>query len=114
MAPTLEVVETNGCPILHINLRYLFRLFYYISQQCPSSCGRGRPILHEPLKIGRLRGNQLNEHGETRHRVICRNEKQRPGDEMSGYEDTLKDIEETFSIVPGFMKALPQEVLVHD
>ena len=64
-----------------------------------------------PLKIGRLRGNQLNEHGETRHRVICRNEKQRPGDEMSGYEDTLKDIEETFGIVPGFMKALPQEVL---
>ena len=37
-----------------------------------------------------------------------------PGDEMGEYEDTIKDIEETFGIVPGFMKALPQEVLIHD
>lgn len=33
---------------------------------------------------------------------------------MGEYEDTLKDIEKTFGIVPGFMKGLPQEVLVHD
>jgi len=33
---------------------------------------------------------------------------------MSEYEDIFKDIEETFGIVPGFMKALPQEVLIHD
>ncbi|MGZ6281560.1 MAG: hypothetical protein ACXWPP_23260 [Ktedonobacteraceae bacterium] len=30
---------------------------------------------------------------------------------MSDYETILKDIEETFGIVPGFMKALPQDVL---
>jgi len=29
---------------------------------------------------------------------------------MGQHEDTLKDIEETFGIVPGFMKALPEEV----
>lgn len=33
---------------------------------------------------------------------------------MGEYEDTLKDIEESFGIVPGFMKALPQDVLIHD
>lgn len=33
---------------------------------------------------------------------------------MNGYEDTLKDIETTLGIVPGFMRALPQDVLVHD
>lgn len=30
------------------------------------------------------------------------------------YEDTLKDIERSIGIVPGFMKALPQDVLVKD
>ncbi len=33
---------------------------------------------------------------------------------MEEYEDTLKDIEETLGIVPGFMKALPKEVLVQE
>ena len=33
---------------------------------------------------------------------------------MTEYEDTLKDIENTIGIVPGFMKALPKEVLVND
>ncbi len=33
---------------------------------------------------------------------------------MSDYEDTLKDIEQTIGIVPGFMKALPEDVLVKD
>ena len=31
---------------------------------------------------------------------------------MGEYEDTLKDIEKTFGFVPGFMKGLPQDVLV--
>jgi len=48
------------------------------------------------------------------HQVISGDEKHRPGDAKSEYETILKDIEETFGIVPGFMKALPQEVLVHD
>jgi AhpD family alkylhydroperoxidase len=30
------------------------------------------------------------------------------------YPETLKDIEKTIGIVPGFMKALPEEVLVAD
>lgn len=30
------------------------------------------------------------------------------------YPETLKDIENTIGIVPGFMKALPEEVLVND
>ncbi len=33
---------------------------------------------------------------------------------MIEYEDTLKDIETTLGIVPGFMKALPADVLVRD
>jgi len=33
---------------------------------------------------------------------------------MGEYEDTLRDIEKTIGIVPGFMKALPREVLIHD
>ena len=33
---------------------------------------------------------------------------------MGEYEDTLKDIEKTFGFVPGFMKGLPQDVLIHD
>jgi AhpD family alkylhydroperoxidase len=33
---------------------------------------------------------------------------------MGEYEDTLKDIEKTFGFVPGFMKGLPRDVLVHD
>lgn len=31
---------------------------------------------------------------------------------MGEYEETLKDIERTFGIVPGFMKGLPADVLV--
>jgi len=30
------------------------------------------------------------------------------------YAETLKDVEKTIGIVPGFMKALPEDVLVHD
>jgi AhpD family alkylhydroperoxidase len=30
------------------------------------------------------------------------------------YEETLKDINKTLGMVPGFMKELPQEVLVHE
>jgi hypothetical protein len=30
---------------------------------------------------------------------------------MAEYEDTLKDIEASLGIVPGFMKALPADVL---
>jgi AhpD family alkylhydroperoxidase len=33
---------------------------------------------------------------------------------MGEYEDTLRDIEKTFGFVPGFMKGLPQDVLIHD
>lgn len=33
---------------------------------------------------------------------------------MGDHEDTLKDIESTLGIVPGFMSALPEDVLVHD
>jgi AhpD family alkylhydroperoxidase len=33
---------------------------------------------------------------------------------MAEYEDTLKDIETTLGIVPGFMKALPADVLERD
>ncbi len=33
---------------------------------------------------------------------------------MGVYENTLKDIEKTLGIVPGFMKALPEEVLNHE
>jgi AhpD family alkylhydroperoxidase len=33
---------------------------------------------------------------------------------MGEYEDTLKDIERTLGMVPGFMKAIPKDVLVHD
>ena len=33
---------------------------------------------------------------------------------MNEYEDTLKDIEKSLGIVPGFMKGLPQDVLNHD
>jgi len=33
---------------------------------------------------------------------------------MGEYEDTLKDIEKTFGFVPGFMKGLPKDALVHD
>jgi AhpD family alkylhydroperoxidase len=33
---------------------------------------------------------------------------------MGEYEDTLEDIESTLGIVPGFMKALPREVLIQE
>ncbi len=33
---------------------------------------------------------------------------------MGEYEDTLKDIEKSFGFVPGFMKAIPKDVLVKD
>ena len=33
---------------------------------------------------------------------------------MNEYEETLKDIKALMGMVPGFMKALPKEVLVHD
>ena len=33
---------------------------------------------------------------------------------MGEYEDTLKDIEQNFGIVPGFMKAIPKDVLIKD
>jgi AhpD family alkylhydroperoxidase len=33
---------------------------------------------------------------------------------LGEYEDTLKDVQESLGIVPGFMKALPQDVLIHD
>lgn len=33
---------------------------------------------------------------------------------MSEYQNTLKDIEKTLGVVPGFMKAIPKDVLVQD
>jgi AhpD family alkylhydroperoxidase len=33
---------------------------------------------------------------------------------LGEYEDALNDTEKSLGIVPGFMKALPQDVLVHD
>ena len=33
---------------------------------------------------------------------------------MGQYEDTLKDIEKSLGIVPGFMKAIPKDVLIQD
>jgi len=33
---------------------------------------------------------------------------------MGEYEDALKDVEATLGIVPGFMRAIPKDVLVHD
>src|SRR4030042_4680315 len=33
---------------------------------------------------------------------------------MVAYENTLKDIEKTLGIVPGFMKALPKDVLIQE
>jgi AhpD family alkylhydroperoxidase len=33
---------------------------------------------------------------------------------MTEYEDTLNDIKKSLGIFPGFMKALPQDVLIHD
>ncbi len=33
---------------------------------------------------------------------------------MGEYEETLKDIEKTLGIVPGFMKAIPKDVLTKD
>lgn len=34
--------------------------------------------------------------------------------EMGKYEDTVEDIENSLGLVPGFMKLLPEESLVHD
>jgi AhpD family alkylhydroperoxidase len=33
---------------------------------------------------------------------------------MGEYEDTLKDVRETFGMVPGFIEALPHDVVIHD
>jgi len=33
---------------------------------------------------------------------------------MGVYENTLKDIEKTMGIVPGFMKGLPKDVLIQE
>lgn len=33
---------------------------------------------------------------------------------MNEYEETLKDIKKTLGLVPGFMKAIPKDVLIHD
>jgi len=33
---------------------------------------------------------------------------------MGEYENTLKDIEQTLGMVPGFMKAIPKDVLIQD
>jgi len=33
---------------------------------------------------------------------------------LSEYQNTLKDIEKTLGVVPGFMKAIPKDVLVQD
>jgi len=34
--------------------------------------------------------------------------------EMGKYEETLKDVENSFGKVPGFMKLLPEESLIHN
>jgi AhpD family alkylhydroperoxidase len=39
---------------------------------------------------------------------------ERRSEEMGKYEDTLKDIETTLGIVPGFMKALAEDVLIQE
>jgi AhpD family alkylhydroperoxidase len=33
---------------------------------------------------------------------------------LGEYEDTLKDVQKTFGFVPGFVSALPHDVLIHD
>jgi AhpD family alkylhydroperoxidase len=33
---------------------------------------------------------------------------------MGEYEDTLKDVEKSFGFVPGFIKGLPADVIIHD
>lgn len=33
---------------------------------------------------------------------------------MGEYENTLKDIQKTLGMVPGFMKAIPKDVLIQD
>jgi len=33
---------------------------------------------------------------------------------MGEYQNTLNDIRKTMGLVPGFMKAIPQDVLIHD
>jgi hypothetical protein len=33
---------------------------------------------------------------------------------MGQYENTLQDIKKTLGIVPGFMKAIPKDVLIQD
>ena len=33
---------------------------------------------------------------------------------MGEYEETVKDIKKSFGFVPGFMKGLPKDVLIHD
>jgi len=33
---------------------------------------------------------------------------------MGEYEDTLKDVQKSFGFVPGFIKGLPQDVVIHD
>jgi AhpD family alkylhydroperoxidase len=33
---------------------------------------------------------------------------------MGQYEDTLNDVKKSFGIIPGFIKALPQDVVIHD
>ncbi len=33
---------------------------------------------------------------------------------MTKYQDTLDDVKATLGILPGFMKAPPEEVLIHD
>ncbi len=46
---------------------------------------------------------------------LLRGSKSRRGDNVLGeYDDTLRDIEKSFGIVPGFMKAIPKDVLIKD
>jgi len=33
---------------------------------------------------------------------------------MGKYEDTLEDIKQTFGIIPGFMKAIPKDVVIQE